>query len=139
MATRIGDFIAKNPEEVDGEYELRGMMIALLAQSPRVRLYVGFDDAEEIGAWGWASYEQSGRKSWIWSHYAESAIPDYAALYFSLLEQWGREIGATHLLHGTYRDPKGSHLKGEMRVVGEMPVKGDDLRKTPPQRHFHVP
>lgn len=38
----------------------------------------------------------------------------------------------------TYRDPKGSKLAGEMRVVGMLPVKGDDLRKEEPLRQMHV-
>lgn len=70
------------------------------------------------------------------------SLPQYDQGWFSereryLLEQgWEKDTAAGM---PTYRDPKGSQLKGEMRVVGELPVKGDDLKKTEPLRQFHVP
>lgn len=38
----------------------------------------------------------------------------------------------------TYRDPKGSKIQNEVKVVGMLPVRGDDLRKEEPLRQVHV-
>ena len=39
----------------------------------------------------------------------------------------------------TFRDPKGSRLRGEFREVATLPNKGDDLHPTITVRQFHVP
>lgn len=70
-------------------------------------------------------------------------VPGYDLKWFSereawlLSKGWEKEPAASGL--GTYRDPKGSRLRGELRDVKELPVKGDDLRKTETLRQFHVP
>lgn len=69
--------------------------------------------------------------------------PKYDPAWFSereryLLERgWEKEPTQSGL--PTYRDPTTSRLKGEYKVVGELPVKGDDLKKSAPVQQFHVP
>ena len=70
-------------------------------------------------------------------------IPKYAADWVSPREEylisrgWEKEGESAGL--PTYRDPRGSRLKGEYRKVGELPVKGDDLKKSIEVHQFHVP
>lgn len=69
-------------------------------------------------------------------------MPQYNPEWFDERERyllsrgWEKE-GASGL--PVYRDPKGSKLQGEMRIVGMLPIKGDDLRKEEPLRQMHVP
>lgn len=39
----------------------------------------------------------------------------------------------------TYRDPKGSKLQGEFRVVGTLPHIEDDVKTEKPLKQFHAP
>lgn len=70
-------------------------------------------------------------------------IPRYEPSWFSereryLLEKgWEKDSAPTVL--PSYRDPKGSQLKGELRKVKDLPNKGDDLNPTTPLFQFHVP
>lgn len=69
--------------------------------------------------------------------------PQYDPTWFDERERylltrgWEREEVNAGL--PTYRDPKGSRLRGEMRHVADLPNKGDDLHKTKPVYQFHVP
>lgn len=70
-------------------------------------------------------------------------VPKYDPKWFSEREGWllskGWERDPASAGIPTYRDPKGSKLKGEYRIVKDLPVKGDDLRKSEPLKQFHVP
>ena len=50
---------------------------------------------------------------------------------------WEVERGLSSI--PTFRDPKGSRLRGELRDVKTLPNKGDDLHPTITLRQFHVP
>ena len=70
-------------------------------------------------------------------------VPRYDPTWFGereryLLEKgWEKEPVQSGL--PAYRDPTTSRLRGEYRLVGELPVKGDDLKKSIPVQQFHVP
>lgn len=56
---------------------------------------------------------------------------------YLLSRGWEKDPAAAAI--PTYRDPKGSKLKGEKRFVKNLPVKGNDLKKEEALYQFHVP
>ena len=70
-------------------------------------------------------------------------VPAYNPQWLNEREQylysrgWEKEAAQSGL--PTFRDPKGSRLGGEVREVNQIPVRGDDLRKTEPVRQMHLP
>ena len=70
-------------------------------------------------------------------------VPAYNPAWLSEREEylssrgWEKEGDRTGL--PTFRDPKGSLLKGELRHVADLPNNGYDLNKTIPVHQYHVP
>lgn len=71
-------------------------------------------------------------------------VPEYDQNWLSereryLLDHGWERVGSANSGLPTFRDPKGSRLQGEVREVGTLPNKGDDLHPTIPIRQLHLP
>lgn len=70
-------------------------------------------------------------------------VPTYNPIWLNQHEEYlasrGWEKDGDRVGLPTYRDPKGSKLQGELKVVAELPNKGDDLHPTITVRQMHLP
>ena len=70
-------------------------------------------------------------------------VPEYNPSWLNEREQYlvsrGWEKEGLPSGMPSYRDPNGSRFRGEMRDAAELPVKGDDLKKTEIVRQMVVP